>query len=165
MDPIDFHKTAEFLKDQNEQCHLRTSINRSYYGLFLYLRDFFKNKGVQFPSRKWKSHHQFVLECLYESRFFQDSSGKDKKISNKKGKSKDSIILGIHSLLKTLLQWRTDADYKLHLMFRPTDSNDCLEKAIKTITNFEKLKNSEREKYIISIANQHAISIVSQHKN
>lgn len=165
MDPIDFHKTAEFLKNQDEQCHLRTSINRSYYGLFLYLRDFLKNKGVKLPSRKWKSHHQFVLECLHESRFFQDSLEKDKKTSNKNGRTKDNIICGIHSLLFTLLQWRTDADYKLHLRFFPANSNDCLDKATKAISYFEGLKDTEREKHIISIANKHAVSIISQHPN
>jgi len=37
MNPADFHKTADLLKSREEEWHIRTSINRSYYGLFLFV--------------------------------------------------------------------------------------------------------------------------------
>lgn len=147
MQPSDFHKTAEFLKDREEEWHIRTSINRSYYGLFLYFRDFLKGQGVRLPDRKVKSHHQFVLECFHKSRFFRSS--------------KDSAIFGIYSRLRTLLQRRTDADYKLRLLFRVNDSKDSFRLAITTIEDFKKLRNSEREKHIINVAKNHAKQVIS----
>ncbi len=160
MNPADFHKTAELLKNRKEEWHVRTSINRSYYGLFLYLREFLTDKEVRLPDRNRKSHHQFVLECFHKSRFFQDNSEKNCKNPEKKPKPKDSTIFGIYSRLKTLLQRRTDADYKLHLVFRVNDSEDSLRLATTTVQDFEKLHNSEREKHIINTAKCHAQEII-----
>ena len=156
MEPTDFHKTAQFLKSSKEQCDIRTSVNRSYYGLFLYLREFLKNQGVELPSRKFKSHHRFILECLYESRFFEDNVDKCSKAPKKISRHRDKTIYDIYARLKSLLQRRTDADYSLHLTFRVTDSEDSLRLATTTVADFAKLNGSQREKHIIKIANQNA---------
>ena len=67
MNPADFHKTAELLKSREEEWHIRTSINRSYYGLFLCLRQSLTEAGVRLPDRRRKSHHQFLIDCFHES--------------------------------------------------------------------------------------------------
>lgn len=159
MDPTDFHKTALYLATCKEQSHVRTSINRSYYGLFLYIREFLKNQGVDLPSRKLISHHQFVLNCLHESRFFEDSVNNSPKASRKNTRPKDRTIYEIYARLKSLLQRRTDADYKLHLTFRITDSQDSLRLATTTVEDFAKLHGSKREQHIIKTANQFAQDI------
>jgi len=151
MDPTDFHKTAQLLAMETEQAHVRTSINRSYYGLFLYLREFLTHNGIKLPDRtKKKSHHQFVLECIHEARFFSDSSERNRRLSGGP-RPQDNAILGIYKRLQTLLQNRTEADYSLHVTFRPTDSQDSLRHAIATIADFKGL-GSEREKHILDTA-------------
>lgn len=160
MEPTDFHKTATLLKSSKEQCNIRTSVNRSYYGLFLYIREFLKNQGIELPSRRLISHHQFVLECLHKSRFFEDIVDERPKAPKKNARLKDKTIYGIYARLKSLLQRRTDADYSLHLTFRVTDSEDSLRLATTTVADFAKLNGSKKEKHIIKIANQYAQNIV-----
>lgn len=151
MDPTDFHKTAQLLGMETEEAHIRTSINRSYYGLFLFLREFLTHNGIRLPDRKSKkSHHQFVLECIHEARFFSDSSEDNRRLSGGR-RPQDNTILGIYRRLQTLLQNRTDADYKLHLTFQPTDSQDSLRHAIETVEDFKGL-GSEKEKHILATA-------------
>ncbi len=161
MDPTDFHKTAELLIGEQEEAHIRTTINRAYYGLFLYLREFLTNNGVRLPDRNsGKSHHQFVVKCIHKSRFFQDISETKKQLSGKR-RSKDSAILGIYKRLQTLLQNRTEADYNLRVIFRPNDSQDNLRLAKSTIEDFSNFLGSKRESYIISIAKQHSQEILN----
>lgn len=150
MDPTDFHKTAELLSKETEEAHIRTSINRSYYGLFLYVREFLTANGISLPDRKKKSHHQFVLQCIHEARFFTNSS-EDKRNPTGAARPKDNTILGIYKRLQTLLQNRTDADYKLHITFRSNDSQDSLRLATTTKQDFNSL-SCEREKHILETA-------------
>lgn len=150
MDPTDFHKTAELLSKETEEAHIRTSINRSYYGLFLYVRGFLTANGIRLPDRKKKSHHQFVLQCIREARFFTNSA-EDKRNPSGAARPKDNTILGIYRRLQTLLQHRTDADYKLHITFCPNDSQDSLRLATTTIQDFNSL-SCEREKHILETA-------------
>lgn len=162
MDAADFHKTAELLKNKEEEWHIRTSISRSYYGLFLYLREFLKSSSVTLPDRRQKSHHQFIAECFYESRFFEDTTRKNDKGSKKVSRSKDKTILGIHTRLRSLLQRRTDADYGLHLKFRQNDSVDSFDLATATIQEFQELRGTDRENHIVETAKKHARSIRSR---
>lgn len=150
MEPTDFHKTAELLSKETEEAHIRTSINRAYYGLFLYIREFLTTNGIRLPSRKKKSHHQFVLQCIREARFFSNSSEGKRNPSGTK-RPKDNTMLGIYRRLQTLLQNRTDADYKLHIIFRSNDSQDSLRLATTTIQDFNSL-GFERQKHIIETA-------------
>jgi hypothetical protein len=158
MDPTDFHKTAELLKDKKDECHVRTSINRSYYGLFLYLREFFAHAGVIMPDRKVKSHHQFVQECLHEARFFGTQAGSGK------GRSRDKVIFEIWTRLRSLLQRRTDADYNLHTTVRPNDGQDSLRLATSTIQDFDSLRGSPREQHILTVAKSNAERITSANR-
>lgn len=152
MDPTDFHKTADFLKDYQEEWHVRTSISRSYYGLFLHLRDFLTSQGVTLPNR---SRHKFIFTCFHESRFFKGAESKNNKVSRKeKGKIKDKVIWDIAKRLKSLLQARNDADYKLHFRVTSGDSKHNLKLATSAIEDFEKLRGSDREKHIVKVALQ-----------
>jgi hypothetical protein len=152
MDPTDFiYKTAQLLSSvEEEESHIRSSISRSYYGLFLYLREFLESEGVRLPDRKKKSHHQFILECIHEARFFQSNSGV-KREPNKTGKVKDITIFGIYRRLQTLLQNRTDADYKLRITFHPNDSKDNLLLAMGAVQDFNGL-DLGRKNRIIDVA-------------
>ena len=152
MDPADFHKTAEFLKGQPEEWHLRTSINRSYYGLFLHLRKFLSDGGIRLPDRSRKSHHQFVIDCFRESRFLTVADKYKGPGPKKSGRSKDNLIGGIYLRLKSLLQNRTNADYNLNVKFRQKDSEDNFLLATRTIQDFDGLLGSDREEHIINTA-------------
>ena len=152
MNPADFHKTAELLKNRKEEWHVRTSINRSYYGLFLYLRKFLTDKGVRLPNRSRKSHHQFVIDCFRESRFFKAACDEKSKEAKKRSRPKDKLIGGIYLRLKSLLQNRTNADYNLNVRFSEKDSEDNLLLATTTIQDFDGLRGSDREKHIIKTA-------------
>lgn len=152
MKPTDFLKTAEFLKDHKDEWHVRTSINRSYYGLFLHLRDFLSGQGIKVPT---KSTHKFVLDCFHKSRFFDDAESKSSKgVKKRNGRTGDKVIWGISKRLRSLLQARVDADYKLHLTIPPNDSKHNLELATTAIQEFEKLRGSDREKHIVKVANE-----------
>jgi hypothetical protein len=161
MNPTDFHKTAKLLSGEQEEAHIRTTINRSYYGLFLYLREFLTRNEVRLPDRNSrKSHHQFILECIHEARFFQDISEAKRKLSGK-SRPKDGVILGIYKRLQTLLQNRTEADYNLHVIFRINDGQDSLRLATETVEDFSKLRDSKREKHIINIAKHRSQEILN----
>jgi len=147
MDPIDFHKTADILKDRPEECHIRTTINRAYYGLFLYLRDFLEKNSIVLPKRKKKSHHQFVMDCFKESR---KGAPRTAKVEGNKQ------IGQIYLRLKTLFQNRTSADYKLHLKFHQKDGEDKLRLARDTLEHFEQLRGSTIENHIIDTAKNQA---------
>lgn len=153
INPVDFHKTAEFLKDQQDEWHIRTTVNRCYYGVFLYFRDFFTKQGVRVPEHKDKSQHKFVIEC------FQKSKAAVKRMIPSNGKNVDleeeCVKIGqIYSRLRTLLQQRTDADYRLDLSFFHSYSEDSLRRAKTTIEDFNKLDKSVS--IIIKTAENHA---------
>ena len=146
IDPADFHKTAALLKEHPEEWHVRTSIGRSYYGLFLHLRDFLSGHEIKVPT---ESTHKFVFACFHESRFFGGIKGKD---GAGKKKDKDKLIYSITQRLKTLLQARVDADYKLHLKFTANDSEHNLRLATSAVDDFEKLRGTDREEHIVKVA-------------
>lgn len=153
INPVDFHKTAELLKDQQDEWHIRTTVNRCYYGVFLYFRDFFTEQGVRIPEHKDKSQHKFVIECFQKSKA---AATKKMQSSGKNGDFKEECIkIGqIYSRLKTLLQDRTNADYRLDLRFPPSYSEDSLRRAKTTIEDFDKLDKSVS--IIIKTAESHA---------
>ena len=66
MNPTDFFKTAELLKNETEQAHIRSSISRSYYGVFLYFRKFLNDNGIKKKDKR--DVHFFVFKCLEQSK-------------------------------------------------------------------------------------------------
>jgi len=143
MNPTDFHKTAEFLKDQKEEWHVRTTVNRSYYGAFLYLREFLTCQGVKLPDPREKSHHKFILKCFEESKTATMAT---------KDKINGKILGKIWLKLRDLFQDRIYADYRLDIKFLPTQSQDSLDLAKDIIGYFDSLRKSPAETLFISIA-------------
>lgn len=163
IDPTDFHKTAELLKDQQEEWHVRSTVNRSYYGAFLYFRDFLTRQKVDIPEPGTKSQHQFVIKCFEKSKTV---ALKINKSSRKKGNSEDKVnhkMLGkIWFRLKTLLEDRINADYNLALRFPPSYSDDSLKRARTTIQDFVDLSGSPTETLIIDVAKDYGEQIKIQ---
>jgi hypothetical protein len=146
IEPTDFHKTAEFLKDKKDEWHVRTSVNRSYYGAFLYFREFLSKRGVDIPKPTKKSQHKFIIECFEKSKTEAEPSNK--------------IQIGqIWNKLKTLFDNRIKADYRLDLRFPPNYSEDSLRCAKTTIEDFNKLNGSATEKLIIEVATRYGQEI------
>ena len=151
INPTDFHKTAEFLKDKQEEWHVRTTVNRSYYGVFLYFRDFLNCQGVILPDPFKTSHHQFVIKCFEKS----------KTTAIKANDKIDHKILGtIWMRLKTLLENRIKADYNLGLRFPPSYSNDSLKRAKTTIQDFIDLSGTPTETLIVDVAKSYGNQIM-----
>lgn len=136
MEPCDFHKTAELLKDCVEESHRRTSISRSYYGVFLYFREFFAKNGLTKQKKKKQDSHAFVCNCL--------------QFCQVKGVPKVAV------LLNNLRQWRQDADYDLDKTFSDVDANDCLDNARQTISNFKSSLTPIKTIDILKGATNHA---------
>lgn len=157
ISPIDFHKTAEFLKDQQEEWHVRTVVNRSYYGVFLHFREFLAGQGVHIPGRREKkSQHQFIIECFKKS---ITKAQQKSKAPEKKDSTEDSVdykIIGrLWSQLRTLFYNRIKADYHLDWKVPPNCSGDSLKQATTTIRDFANLRGSPTEKLIINVAAHH----------
>ena len=136
MDPREFYETAELLKNHSEQPHIRTSIGRAYYGTFLYFREFLIQNGLEKKKQPSKDIHAFVTECL--------------QFSNVPEGAKAAVRL------KALFQSRRDADYNLRMSFTPADSNDRLDEAKKTISDFEQTATPEKKQNIIKNATDFA---------
>ncbi|MCK4795230.1 MAG: hypothetical protein KAV87_66485 [Desulfobacteraceae bacterium] len=136
MEPCDFHKTAELLKDCVEESHRRTSISRSYYGVFLYFREFFAKKGLTKQKKKKQDPHAFVCNCL---QFCEVKEGAKAAMR-----------------LKDLYQWRSDADYDLDKTFSDADANDRLDDARQTINDFKSTLTPTKTMGILKGATNHA---------
>lgn len=136
MQPCDFHKTAEFLKDHTDEAHIRTSISRSYYGTFLYFREFFAKNGLRKQKQAKQDQHAFVCECL---QYCQVREGTKAAVR-----------------IKNLLRWRTDADYYLEKTFSNKDSNDRLGEAKQTINNFKQAIKLRKTAEILKNATDYA---------
>ena len=136
MDPCDFHKTAELLKGLAEESHRRTSISRSYYGVFLYFREFLAKNGLTKQKKKKQDPHAFVCNCLQ----YCEVEGVPK----------------VAMRLRDLFQWRNDADYNLSKTFSDADTNDRLNDARKTINDFESTLTPTKTMSILKGATNHA---------
>ena len=125
MEPTDFFKTAELLKNENDECHLRSSISRSYYAIHLYIRQIISQTylgGRKFPSQP----HQNIIKCLQLC-----TSGDVKEIGEK---------------LKILLQARTDADYHIQKTIKKSKSQDAYEDAIELKQLFDSVLSDPSNK-------------------
>ena len=133
MIPTDFHKTAELLKDKHKECHIRTSITRSYYGVFLHLRDFLAQGDIK-KREPTRSIHTFVQVCFLESRVTEGET--------------------IGANLSHLRRAREDADYELGQRIERDRSQDCFKTAKRTIAQLEKLIacNAQARKKILKNA-------------
>jgi uncharacterized protein (UPF0332 family) len=129
MNPDDFLKTAEFLNSHSEtEANLRTSVSRSYYGIFLHFRDYLLAHGIRKKKEPKKQVHLFVREV-----FNWSNSRVGSKLAEK---------------LLDLNERRRQADYELGMIVTPEDAIDALEIAQKTISNYSEINNEEEDKLL-----------------
>ena len=114
MDPKDFFKTAEKLKDSSLESDLRTSVGRSYYAIFLHFRDYLASLGLK--KKDDKGVHFFVQACLSNSQI--------KKVQH------------LSAILGDLKDKRTKADYHLKENILKDEANDVYEDALEAVDNF-----------------------------
>lgn len=136
MEPAEFLKTAELLKAQTEEAHLRTSAGRSYYAAFLYFRERLKQIGLEKTMHPGQQAHAFVIQCL---KFCEVMEG-----------TKAS------QYLRDLQQVREDADYHLEMPFVQNNADDAFLKAQKVIDDYKNGITAEKEKMLLKKASAHA---------
>lgn len=136
MEPAEFLKTAELLKAQTEEAHLRTSAGRSYYAAFLYFRERLKQLGLEKTRKPGYGAHAFVILCLQYSEI----------------KECAQISQNLHDLQ----QVREDADYHLEMPFSQNDAADAFIKAQKVIDDYKNGITAEKEKMLLEKASAHA---------
>jgi hypothetical protein len=129
MEPEDFFKTAELLNShRDEEANVRTSISRSYYGIFLYFREYLSKHGICKTKKPKEQVHDFLRDVL--------------RYSN----STEGSILG--DILGDLSQRRKDADYELARKFTPEDGEDALCIAQGAISDYVKIDPAEEKKLL-----------------
>jgi len=136
MEPTDFFKTAELLKNEKDECHWRSSISRSYYAVHLYIRDFISKTflgGIKFKN----DPHEKLIKCLE----FCDVS----------------IIRNIGIRLKDLRQARTDADYHIDKKINKNKSGDVYDDAKELKSLFDStVENSENRQRLAKSSQEQA---------
>lgn len=136
MEPAEFLKTAELLKAQTEQAHLRTSAGRSYYAALLYFRERLKKLGLEKTKQPGREAHAFVIQCLQWSEVNEGTMAS--------------------RYLRDLQQVREDADYHLDTTFSQDDADDAFLKAQKVIQDYEHNITTEKEKSLFVKASAYA---------
>jgi len=128
MDPREFFKTAAFLNGQEGEHHKRTSISRSYYAIHLYIRHFISQTFLSGIELK-HDPHMTVLHCL---QFCEATE-----------------IKNVAVRLTTLLQARTDADYRMTRPISAQKSQDVYDDAKELLLEFERIiaMNPIRQKF------------------
>lgn len=126
MEPIEFLKTAELLKSQSEQAHLRTSVGRSYYAAFLFFREHLKTLGLEKTIQPSMGVHAFVTQCLQYS--------------------KVSECIKAAQYLRDLQQIREDADYHIEKEFKQSDAEDAYARVKLLLNDFSQRMTPEKEK-------------------
>jgi hypothetical protein len=139
MEPSEFFKTAELLKAQSEQAHLRTSVGRSYYAALLHFRDRLKKIGLEKTKQPGYGAHAFVIQCLQYSEVTE--------------------CVQVSQYLRDLQQIREDADYHLEMTFSQNDADDAFLKAQKVIEDYEQNMTTEKETSLLAKASAYASSL------
>lgn len=162
IEPTDFLKTAHLLKEYSEEWNIRTVVNRCYYAIFLFFRNFLADNQVKIPDHKDKSQHTFISECLKKSK--TEAKKIEKRTNNLLVNAR--MLHHIFSRLNTLLQGRMNSDYRLDLRFHHNYSDDNIRIAESIIEDFESL-NEQTERILIETSKQHSklveIQIRSSH--
>ena len=126
MEPTDFLKTAELLKSQSEEAHLRTSAGRSYYTAFLFFREHFKELGLQKTKQPNREIHAFVIQCLQFSNVTE--------------------YVKYAQYIRDLQQVREDADYHIEKEFTQNDAEDAFAKVKTLISDYRDKITPEKKK-------------------
>ena len=136
MKPAEFLKTAELLRAQTEQAHLRTSVGRSYYAAILYFRERLKQVGLEKTKHPGREAHAFVIQCLQFSEVTE--------------------CVKASQYLHDLQQVREDADYHLETVFSQNDAEDAFAKAQKVISDYKDRMTVEKEEALLEKASAYA---------
>jgi uncharacterized protein (UPF0332 family) len=102
MDPLDFIKTANNLKNSREESDRRSSVSRAYYAVFNYVKLYLESCGINIP--KDSSAH-IKIPIYLKNSGLQNA----KQVGKSVGDLKDN---------------RIDADYKMNLSW--PNSKDCI---------------------------------------
>jgi uncharacterized protein (UPF0332 family) len=135
IDPIKFLGVAGELKDHQSEEYRRTSVNRSYYAVFLYFRDYLNRTGVSKDNQSKHDIHEFVIQCLSYSN------------------TRPGSIVG--QKLNDLRQYRNHSDYEINNIFL-CDSSSVHKIAQGIITDFNRDINQQVEDALIQAATKHA---------
>jgi len=136
VNAISFLRTAELLKKQTDEAHLRTSIGRSYYATFLYFRERLKKIGLEKNKQPEREAHIFVIKCLEWSQLKEGTKAS--------------------RYLRDLQQLREDADYDLETTFSQNDADDAFLKAKKVIDDYKQNITPEKETTLLNKASTSA---------
>lgn len=135
MQSTDFFKTADLLKNKTEEAHLRTSIGRSYYGIFLHFREHLSKLGLRKTVKPKNAIHEFVINCL---RYGEIREGQK-----------------LAEIMDNLKQLRHEADYALDADISSTQAIDALDDAKQAIADYKSISKND-EQTLISKARQYA---------
>jgi len=138
VDPLDFLRTAELLVEEEQECHIRTAIGRSYYAVFLFFRKFLAEHGLKKTKQPSKGVHAFVQQCFTFCNIKEGAKAARR--------------------LNDLNQSRTDADYKLEKQLSTNESSDALALAKKAVNNFKQSTSDINIEDLIENATQYAKS-------
>ena len=141
FNPIDLLDVVRFLQPQQGEAFVRTSMNRSYYALFLYLREFLSTRGVPIPRHEEKSSHQYVKDCL--KLCLQSLQAKGPRWA-----PQTKLVNAVSMGLNTLHQHRTHADYRLDLRIPESDRDDCLRHVETAIQRFQQLDSDTQDQFV-----------------
>jgi uncharacterized protein (UPF0332 family) len=134
MNTNDFLDVAGELKDHPKEAFIRTSISRSYYGVFLYFRDFLKTGGLSFGNSG--NAHRWIADCLVNCSVY---AGK---------------VVGKN--LRDLRDFRNQADYDLNRSISAKDASRCYSQAAKMIVDFHSLLTPNDKTKLIQSAEKYA---------
>ena len=131
MDARKFFPVADRLRNSDDEADRRTSIGRSYYGLFHVLLSALSEGGVIF--RKTPEDHQTLISYLTKSGHVAARS--------------------VGNTLKDLRDYRNRADYKLKKFIDKKTTDFVYEKAIRALSQFETIPAPELAALIRTIQN------------
>ena len=121
MDAKEFFPIAERMKTSANEAERRTSIGRSYYGLFHVLLGALSDRGVIF--RETPDDHQNLIAYLTKGR--------------------NKVAASVGAVLKDLRQERNRADYRLKEICITKSSEFVYLKAMKALQQFESISEPE----------------------
>ena len=116
MNPAEFLHTAQDLTNGTRESDYRSSISRSYYAVFLSLREFLDQNGLKKTKSPNLQAHEFVEQCL---EWCEIKAG-----------------IKVATILNQLKKHRKFSDYDLHIAISQQDSSDVFQKAHKAISDF-----------------------------
>jgi hypothetical protein len=121
MDAREFLPIAERMSTSANEAERRTSIGRSYYGLFHVLLGALSDRGVIF--RETPEVHRNLIAYLTKGR--------------------NKVAASVGAVLKDLRQERNRADYRLKEICNAKSSEFVYQKAMKALRQFESISESE----------------------